>query len=149
MMPTAGAFPLASSVVSLNGGMDREIIAWVATRRGEPPVIPSPVSLNDNYIFLGGNRTADFPIKDIAGITTYAVAGYYIFGLVVPEALGSNFLLGNLPFPSTVDTNEYIPAEYFQQGMINWGTAKGQTAEKTLIPIPSLPTFVEDITDEG
>ncbi len=146
MMPTAGEFAQAAQVVALHGGLDWEIIAWFATRRGEPPVIPSPISRNKNRVYLGGGRTGEFPIKDMGGVTGYAVAGWFIFGILAPEGLNSDFMLGNLPFSGLVsglDTNEFIPASYFRQGLINDKTTQTETT------VPSLPPLIMAIKNEG
>ena len=142
MMPTAGPFPQPAQVVALHGGLDFDIIVYIASRRGEPPVVPSPVTRNPNRIFLAGGRAGDFPITDIGGVTNYTIGGWLLFGIISPEGLASNFMLGNLPFPG-VDPNEYIPNYYFSYALIN------QTLTQTLVPVPPKPPLLSGISLRG
>ena len=130
MMPTAGPFPYPAQVVALHGGLDFDVIAYSASRDGEPPVIPSPIVINPNRIFLAGQRTGTFPIKGFGGVTTYIVTGWMIFGIRSPEGLNSTFMLGNLPFPG-LDMNEAVPGAYFSISLIN------QNLTQTLCPVPA------------
>ncbi len=142
MMPTAGIFPQAAQVVALHGGMDYDIIGYFATKRGEPPQIPSPIVTNKNRVFLGGSRVGEIPIMDVSGYENYAVSGYLLFGILAPEGLASSFMLGNVPFPG-VDTNEQIPAAYFIEGIIN------QRMTQTLTTVPTLPPLITGIIEKG
>lgn len=142
MMPVAGTFPTASVSVALHGGYDFDAISYVAVRRGAPPIIPSPKTTNNNRIFLSGERIGMFPIGNVAGVTSYAVSGWLLFGILSPEGLASDFYLGNLPFPG-VDKNEYIPGVNFQYQLVN------QNQTQTLIPVPQIPAILQNMIQKG
>ena len=80
--------------------------------------MPSPISYNPNRIFLQGGRWGNFPVPEFNGIKTYTIGVWYLFGILSPEGLTSDFMLGNLPFPG-LDTNEYIPGSYYNYQLIN------------------------------
>ena len=118
MMPTAGAFPQVAQVVAFNGGLEFDIVAFQAAKRGGPPTVPAPSTTNPNRVFLGGDQTAPFPIPDMGNIRAYGVGGWYIWGILAPEGLESDFMIGNLPFPG-LDQNEFIPSSFFAYNLIN------------------------------
>lgn len=142
MMPTAGPFPQPSNVVALHGGMDFDAIAYVAVRRGECPVIPSPITTNKNRVFLKGGRVGYFPIPDVAGVMTYYVSGWMLFGILSPEGLASTFYLGSLPFQG-VDKNEFIPGSYFNYQLVN------QNQTQTLVQVPNLDPILQTMISQG
>ncbi len=119
MMPVAGIFPKAAQVVALNGGLDNDLISWVAGRRGAPPVVPAPFSKNPNRVFMGGEQIGQWANPDMSGVMTYYLAGWYRFGILSPEGLASDFMLGMVPFPGLTLQDQYIPRSYFQYGLIN------------------------------
>jgi hypothetical protein len=147
MMPTAAPFPAAAVAVALHGGMDFEVIGWYATRRGAPPYVPDPTMLatnNPNRIFLGGGRSGSFPISDMSGVEVYALQGWFLFGILAPEGLTSDFMLGNLPFPG-LQTGEYVPGTYFRANLIN--TTQTQTSEG--LAVPTQPTQLRMASQQG
>lgn len=145
MMPTAGPSPQPAVVVSLHGGLEYDIISFVAGKRGEPPTVPAPATTNPNRVFLEGWQSAIFPIQDMGGIERYAIAGYYIFGILSPEGLESDFMLGNLPFPG-VDTNEvFYAGKYLSYQLLNQAIVpilQGQQQE-------ILPQLLRQISNQG
>lgn len=141
-MPTSGVFPLACQVVALHGGLDYDLVAYVATCRGAPPKIPSPKTTNPNRIFLKGGRAGKIPIRDIGGIMTYTVAGWLLFGILSPEGLASDFMLGSMPFPG-ININEQIPGSYFDYSIIN------QNRTQTLVAVPNEPPLLRAISGKG
>lgn len=143
MMPTAGAFPQSASIVVLNGGLDMDFIGYAATRRGEPPQIPAPISTNPNRVFLAGERTGMFPMTDVAGVITYVVTGWFRFGILSPEGLASDFMLGDLPFPG-VQTGQYIPGGYFLINLINQNLTQTLTNN-----VPPIPPLIQGIINKG
>ncbi len=140
MMPTAGPYPQVASVVALHGGMCYESIACLATRKGEPPSVPSPQTRNQNRVYLRGGRFGDFPVSNMAGINTYTVGVWFLFGILAPEGLASDFYLGNLPFPG-IDQNEFISSSYFNYMLVNQGPTQ------SIIPVPTQPPELQNIMD--
>lgn len=121
MMPTAGLFPQAASVVALHGGIDYDIVVGTAVRQGRPPQMPSSiVTSNPNRVFLQGGRWGNFPPIDVKNVYTYSLGVWYIFGILAPEGLASDFMLGNCPFPGIqVVDPQTIPSSYFRVDLIN------------------------------
>lgn len=142
MMPTAAPFPAPANVVALHGGMDFEAIGYQAIKRGCPPNVPSPITTNPNRVFLGGGRTAEFPIEDMSGTIVYVVQGWFLFGILAPEGLTSDFMLGALPFPG-VDSNAYIPGIFFRTQLINTNPTQ------TLVNVPIEPPELRMVTQQG
>lgn len=140
MMPVAGPYPTPSVVVALNGGAEFDIVAYVAVRRGAPPVVPGPRSTNPNRVFLNGQQNGVFSMPDLAGVINYVTSGYYIFGILAPEGLASDFMLGTVPFPGA-DSNDMIPGSYLSYTMIN------QNIVPTVPPsnVPQLPPLLRNI----
>lgn len=120
MMPLAGVPPQRSIPVVLDGGVDYEIIKFVAGRWGAPPVVPAPTTTNQNRIFLGGAQYGGFPIVSTGGFQFYRIGGTYLFGIIDPEGLLGDFMLGSAPMPNQPYYNsEMLPANYIQPGMVN------------------------------
>lgn len=120
MMPLAGIPPQSSIPIVLDGGMDYEVIQFIATRWGKPPVIPAPTTTNPNRVFLGGTQIAGAPIVGTGAYQLYRVSGAYMFGIIDPEGLLGDFMLGAAPMPNQPSsTNEYLPAGNIQSGMVN------------------------------
>ena len=147
MMPSAGPFPSPGSVVALNGGIGHDLISCVAFKRGGPPTVLSPTTTNPNRVFLQGGRWGNFPPPDFAGTNLYGIGIWLKFGILSPEGLASDFMLGNLPFPG-LDQNEYIPGTFFQYQLVNQRqTAKIQPIG--VVPASQLPTFISQIAQRG
>jgi len=123
VMPVAGPSPQPAAVVALNGGLEFDTIAFYAMKRGEPPTVPPPASLNPNRIFLEGWQSAPFPVPDQGTIMCYAIAGFYKWAILTPEGLESDFMLGQLPFPG-LDPDERFPSSYFNYQLINQNIAR-------------------------
>lgn len=144
-MPTAGPSPQAAQVVVLHGSLEWDIVAYTATKRGEPPTVPAPATTNPNRVFMGGWQSGIFPIPDQVGVMEYTVAGYMRFLILSPEGLESDFMLGKLPFPG-LDPNEYISAtQYLSYQLLN---------ERVVPALPGAPVFqlaqvIRTISNEG
>lgn len=120
MMPLAGIPPQRSIPIVLDGGIDYETILFVAGRRGAPPVIPAPTSQNSNRIFLGGFQFGGFPVVDVGAYQIYRVGGIYLWGILEPEGLLGDFMLGSAPMPNQPSyTTEYLPSANIRTGMVN------------------------------
>jgi hypothetical protein len=140
MMPVAGPFPQPAQVVGLNGGLEFDLISFVAIKRGEPPTVPSPRTQNNNRVFLRGSQSAPFPIQDFAGVTAYGVAGWYVWGILAPEGLESDFMIGSLPFPG-LDRDERIPNGYFSYQLVNQLLTRIVNSAN----VPNLPPAVQRV----
>lgn len=120
MMPLAGVPPQRSIPVVLDGGIDYERIEFIAGRLGALPVIPAPTTTNSNRIFLGGYQYGGFPVVEMGGYEFYRIGGIYFWGILDPEGLLGDFMLGSAPMPNQPYYNdEYLPANYIQPGMVN------------------------------
>lgn len=142
MMPVAEPYPAAAKVVALNGGLEFDIIAYTAVRQGDWPVVPAPYSKNPNRVYLNGQQTAAWPIDDVSGVRNYACSGFFIFGILAPEGLESDFLLGTVPFPGA-DPNEMMPGRFLSYTMLNQGTVRKVANES----VPNLPQLLRTIRD--
>lgn len=145
MMPTAGVFPCPASVVALNGGLDIDAIAVVAGRRGQPPAMPTPIINNSNRVFLGGGRVGEWANIDVAGVQTYYVSVYYLFGILTPEGLTSDFMLGLVPFPGLSLADQLIPAAYFQYNLINGTRTTVLPPTQSFQPLPALISGIANL----
>lgn len=149
MMPTAGPYPQPAVVVALHGGLEYEEIYFVASRLGAPPIVPAPYTKNANRVYLGGEQSAVFPMPEISGVKTYGVAGYYRWGILAPEGLESDFMIGQVPFPG-LDKDEYIPGVYFSYTLMNQRMTRvvgnAATPNKPGV-VPSLPQAIQSIID--
>jgi hypothetical protein len=118
-MPVGAAFPAAQVVVALNGGQEMEAFAFVAVRRGQPPVIPAAWSSSVNRVFFGGEQSGAIPVPDPGGIMNYVLSGWFAFYILSPEGLNTDFYLGTTPW-SGLDKNEVIEASlYFSTQIVN------------------------------
>ncbi len=142
IMPTAGPFPQPATVVALHGGLDYDIVVCQASRSGDVPQMPTPKITNPNRVFLSGGRWGQWPVQDMVGVKVYTVGVWYLFGILSPEGLTSNFYLGSLPFPG-IDQNEFVPGSYFNYQLIN------QTLTQVLTPVPNKPNFLIGIAGAG
>ncbi len=81
------------------------------------------------------------------GVMTYYVAGWYLFGILSPEGLASDFMLGMVPFPGLTLPDQFIPSTYFQYGLINdqqispLGPIEGSTGFE---PLPGLISAISN-----
>jgi hypothetical protein len=139
MMATAGPYPSPAQVVALNGGLSFDVVVCQATRKGEPPAMPTPKTMNPNRVLLNGGRWGTFPMIEVNGVRTYSIGVWYLFGIITPEGLASDFMLGELPFPGLNATDQYIPGSYFNYELING------TLTQVLTPIPTQPNFLSGI----
>lgn len=145
IMPTAGPSPQPAVVVALNGGLEYDLVSYVASKRGEPPTIPAPSTTNPNRVLLKGWQSAVWPIPDMSGATRYTLFGYIVWGILNPEGLESDFMLGTLPFPG-LDTNEYISAStYLSYTLLNQRTVADLPGQ----PTETLPWLIKQISSEG
>lgn len=120
MMPLAGPPPQPSVPIVLDGGCEFEWLYCMAARIGKPPAFPAPTTSNSNRVFLGGYQNAGFPIVDIGGYCLYRLAGWYWWGILNPEGLDSEFMLGGAPMPNQPTfSQESIPASFFQTNIMN------------------------------
>jgi hypothetical protein len=142
LLPTSGPYPQPASAVALHGGLCYDIVVYHIVRRGAPPECPSPITTNPNRVFLEGERTALFPIKDVTGITTYVAYGYLLFGILAPEGLASTFYIGNLPFLG-IDVDEQIPGNYFRYDLIS------QKRSSALTDVPRLSSMITGILEKS
>ncbi len=148
-MPVAGIFPQRAQVVALHGGLDYDAISYVAGKRGAPPTVPSPQTTNRNRVFLEGGRVGQWATPDMAGVMTYYVAGWLLFGILSPEGLASDFMLGMVPFPGLTLSDQVMPSMFFKYGLIN---------DQQIAPIPpngpalgfqALPPLINAIAGDG
>ena len=145
MMPVAGPSPQPAAVVVLHGSIEYDLISYVATKRGQPPTVPAPSTTNPNRIFLGGWQSAIFPVPDQVGVMDYHLWGYYVFGILNPEGLESDFMLGTIPFPG-LDQNECIYAgQYLSYTIINQNVVPYLPGQ----PPEQLPRIITQISNEG
>jgi hypothetical protein len=124
-LPVAGRPPQNVSLVRLHAPIEFEVVYWSATRRGGPPVVPSPKSLagNPNRVFLGGTQSAIVPVPTFGG-HWFCLAGSYTYVIVGPEGLDSNFYLGRMPWETVGVDENYIPAANFQNGIVSFQSQK-------------------------
>ncbi len=118
VMPVAASYPTPAVVVALHGGLEFDIIAYAAIRRGAPPVVPAPYSSNRNRVFLKGEQSGTWSMPDLGGALNYVTGGWYIFAILAPEGLESDFLLGTVPFPGA-DPDDMIPGSTLSYQQIN------------------------------
>lgn len=143
MMPVAGPFPQTAQVVALHGGVEEEEIIFLASRRGKPPIVPAPYTTNSNRVYLRGEQSVPFPMPQISGVETYGICGFYVWGILAPEGLESDFMIGNVPFPGLTSQDERFPAEYFSYDIINQRVTR---IVGSATP-PTLPTLLRVIRD--
>jgi len=120
--PIAGPAPQNASLVRLHAPIEFLQVFWTATREGASPVLPSVKSYlaNGNRLFLGGSRIG--AITPTFGGHVYSVSGVYVFLVVAPEGLTSNFFLSKCPwegYPTDNAMDFYIPKENFVSGILN------------------------------
>lgn len=119
MSPIAGEGPANCSIVRLHAPLELIKVYWTAISEGKPPVLPSHKSYlaNGNRVFLGGERVG---IVTPALVGHYwSAAGYFLFAVVSPEGLSSDFSLARCPWEGTDASDFYIPSTHFQKGIIN------------------------------
>jgi hypothetical protein len=144
MMPTAGPFPQPAQVVALHGGLDFDCISYVAERRGAWPIGISPITTNKNRVFLNGGRCGIWPIPDVAGVMNYCVSGWILWGILSPEGLASDFMLGNMPFviPGVPPVQQMAGANFSYQ-LLNQGITQ------VLTLVPSQPSQIMNMVSKG
>lgn len=147
VMPVAGPSPQPAVVVSLNGGLEYDWILCCAATMGRPPYVPAPIMPhNNNRIFLQGGQSGVFPIPELGGAKAYGVLVWYKFGILTPEGLQSDFMLGNLPFPG-LDQDERIPGGYFTYNLVNNRMTRALPGSSELIN--ALPQLLRQIVQRG
>ena len=120
MMPLAGSPPQPSIPIVLDGGTDVEVIQFIAGRWGALPEVPAPTTTNPNRIFLGGSQFGGFPIVSAGSFNFYRIGGVYVFGILNPEGLLGDFMLGAAPMPNQpVPSLEVMPGTNFRQDLVN------------------------------
>ncbi len=139
-MPVAAPYPTPAVVVALNGGLEFDVIAYAAVRRGAPPVVPAPYSSNPNRVYLRGEQSGTWSMPDLGGALNYVTAGWYIFGILAPEGLESDFMLGTVPFPGA-DTNDMLPGSSLSYTMLNQRVVRTVGSQHA----PNLPALLRAI----
>lgn len=78
-----GPTPRTTAIVSAHGGMATMTSAWVVTRTGTAPPLPTYQSPNSNLVPLYGTVVAKEVNLDATGDNlTYSVAGYYVYAIL-------------------------------------------------------------------
>lgn len=123
-LPVSGPPPQVSVIARIHAPYEVEVVSWVAVRQGAPPVVPTPVSLGYNRVYLRGTQTAIVPIPTSSGVhEEWAIAGVYYYAIKRPESLTSNMPLGKVPWGLPSPDNQYIPSTCFSNVNMPTGAA--------------------------
>lgn len=89
-------------------------VTFIHQKTGNPPSVPSPISAGA-FNFLGGMVAFDTPRPNLSMCSfDWRVGGEYLFVEDCVSRPGDGFVLGNNPFPTTMDVDNnkhYAPAE--------------------------------------
>lgn len=104
IVPVAGGETDQPELVSLCSPYEIVRVIWSTTKEGGPPTVPSPADLIDmggpgNCVFLDGWRSNAAPMIRMDLVNhMWGMSGEYIYAILTPQGLSSNFPSGVLPF---------------------------------------------------
>lgn len=128
-LPGTGRGPdgVVSKFVSASGPLMQLETTWVAGRTGKPPVLPSFLSPNPNYVPLKGRVVAsDVTPSPDGGDLVYLVAGYYLHGIKDPRKVRLAAPLA--PFLGAQIATGAVQAEHYWSNKPVWDVLGGAPA---------------------
>lgn len=107
-------------IVDLHDPVEVLAIYWTATKRGGPPVVPSPYSFAPDHVFISGTRTVASPIILASGQAhDWQMNGVYYYALTSPYDLTSPITAPVVPADGTITIDQTtIPSSNFVTGLL-------------------------------
>ncbi len=134
-LPVAGPAPQAVAVARLYAPVEYEKVYWTAVRDGATPKVPSPELDNPNRLFMGGWQLNTTPVPVGTEGHSWGLAGLYLYCILAPEGLTSDFYSGRLPIDDGVTADKL----YFPSGNFDTSLVSAQSSRPSSPAIPDLP----------
>jgi hypothetical protein len=136
-LPVASASGTEScEIVDLHDSVEVLAIYWQATKRGGPPIVPSPYSFAPDHVFLRGSRTVGAPImQPSAQCHDWAMEGVFYYALTAPYDLNSSIAAPAVPADTLTPDINIIPASNFATSLL---APQRTTVPPPLVPVPPL-----------
>lgn len=121
-MPQAGddsQGPLPSRLVKLAAAWSKVRIHYRAVRKGLPPVLPHPVSLDGNLTLVSCRDRAAVVLADDGGSWIWTTRGRRLYACTLPVfAVPSGLLVPTPPYSTAIRGSLNIPPQQFSQQIV-------------------------------
>lgn len=113
-----GVTPAAAQIVRLHNPIEYLIVRFNAYGKGGPAsiTVPHPKQVDTNQAFLTGWQSAPNPKVIESGIHIWVIEGAYLYVLINPAGLDSDFPTGKDPYDPVGKPSDYtIPSSVFSK----------------------------------
>lgn len=122
-LPNAGPSPYpnvpTSVIASMSAPFQLAVVTWSASRVGDKPILPSPVTPHPGWTLMSVEITVENPNIGADGlIAETTCSGTYVYAIDIPIAPGTVDMIGPTdPSINLTLTNTVIPATQFTEGL--------------------------------